>query len=135
MHFRLIPRSTNLGNPLIILNPSFFSSLELHLPRIPQWLLLMLSQLESGLSSLTRVRRPSSFFYAYWRIRLVTMKLGGLLSYTKWCPDEWSRHTLPKLKSSKNSSICFVGENEHMYAPAPRLCFWRIYIGMMRLSL
>ena len=36
MHFNLIPQSTDLGNQLITLKPSLFSSLQLQLPEIPQ---------------------------------------------------------------------------------------------------
>ena len=83
----------------------------------------MLSQLESGLFSLTEGRRHSSIFRVSRRIRLAMLKLDGLLSCTKGCPNSWSGHTILKLKSGKNNSSCLVEESECACARVPCLCF------------
>ena len=83
----------------------------------------MLSQLESGLSSLIEVKQPFSLLCASRRIRLAMLKLDGLLSCTKGCPNSWSGHTILKLKSGKNNSSCLVEESECACVRVPCLCF------------
>ena len=40
------------------------------------------------------------WYYANWiQVRLTSLELDGLLPCTKGCPDRWSRHAPPKLKS------------------------------------
>ena len=83
----------------------------------------MLSQLVSSPSSMTEVRRPSSFLRVSRRIRLSIIKLDEFHSYIKGRPDRWCGHAPPKLKLDKNNSSCFVGESEHMCVCVPCLCF------------
>ena len=77
---------------------------------------LILSQLESGLSSFTIVRRTHSLLRAFWRVRLAVLELDGLFSCTKGCSNGWSRHGPPKVKLDKNNSNYFVGKSECMCA-------------------
>ena len=56
-------------------------------------------------------------------VHLTSLELIKLLSYTKGCPDRWSKHTSPKFKSksSKSESIYF----EWLYAHILFSCFSR----------
>ena len=71
--------------------------------------MLVLSQLESGPSSFTRVRRTSSLVCASWGIRLASLESNELFPYTERCLDGWSGHTPPKFKSNEDSSNYFCG--------------------------
>ena len=86
-------------------------------------IMLKLSQLELGPSSLTEVRRTSSLFRTTWRVRSVVLELDELLSYTKRCLNGWSGYVPLKLKSNKSSSNYFEGKNRHMCARVPCSCF------------
>ena len=86
-------------------------------------IMLKLSQLELGPSSLTEVRRTSSLLRTSWRVCSVVLELNGLLSYIKGCLNGWSEHTPLKLKSNKSNSNYFVGKNRHICVCVPCSCF------------
>ena len=65
--------------------------------------LLFRVQLESDLSKLTEVRQPSFIRCVSPSFCLTMSRLGELCTYTKECPDRWSRHTLLKLESNGDS--------------------------------
>ena len=74
--------------------------------------MLMLSHLKLDPFSLIEVRKSYSLLCVSQRIHLAMMKLDGLISCIKGCPDRWSWHAPSKLKSGKNSLSCLVGESE-----------------------
>ena len=86
-------------------------------------IMLKLSQLELGPSSLTEVRRTSSLLRTSWRVRSVVLELDELLSYTKRCLNGWSGYVLLKLKSNKSSSNYFEEKIRHLCARVPCSCF------------
>ena len=85
--------------------------------------LLMLSQLESSLSSFVEVRQTSSLLRVSWKVCPTVLEPNGLLFYTKGCPDQWSGHAPSKIKSNKSSSNYFMRESECMYVRIPCSCF------------
>ena len=50
------------------------------------------------------------------------MRLNELLSYTKECPDGWSKYALLNLKLDKNSSSCLVREKIGVYVRKYPVC-------------
>ena len=84
--------------------------------------MLMLSQLKSGSSNFAEVSRTCSLLCTSWRIRLAAPEPDGHISCTKGCPDKWSRHVLPKLKSDKNSSS-YLWEKVSFLTWVPCSCF------------
>ena len=79
-------------------------------------------QLESGLFSFTKVKRTSSLVCASWGVRPASLELDKLLSYTKECPDGWSKHAPLKLKSNEDNSNYFCGRE---WECVPCSCFLR----------
>lgn len=77
--------------------------------------MLILSQLESDSSNFMEVKQPSSLPCASQRIYPTIVKLDELLSYTKRCPDVWSRHVSLKLKSDKDNSNYLVTKKVSVY--------------------
>ena len=82
------------------------------IPSPPLAHVLVLSQLESN----------SSLSYTSQRICPETMRLDELISRTKGCPDGWSKHAPPKLKSYKNSSNCLMRKKVGIWVCIPYLC-------------
>ena len=66
-------------------------------------ILLFRVQLESDLSKLTEVRQPSFIRCVSPSFCLTMSRLDELSTYTKECSDRWSRHTLSKFKSNRDS--------------------------------
>ena len=80
------------------------------------------SQLESGLSSFTEVKRTSSLVCASRGVYPASLESDRLLpcieGYLYW----WSKHVLPKLKSNEDNSNYFCGRE---WECVPCLCFLR----------
>ena len=71
--------------------------------------MLVLSQLKSGPSSFTGVKRTSSFVHASGGVRLASLESDRLLPCTEKCPNKWFGHAPSKLKLDKDNSNYFCG--------------------------
>ena len=90
---------------------------------------------ELGSSSFAEVKLTSSPLRASWRVCLAALESDGLLSYTKWCTDGWSRHA-PQSLSQTRATLTILWERVSICVCAYLVrAFWRVYIELMTLSL